>query len=210
MLLNQNRIFVDDWDGKSPSICPECGGKLIPRKGEINIHHWAHEVLSPNCNWQPESQWHVAIKTAFHKCGWKIEHTIFIKDKKYRLDAYNPKHKFAAEFINTKCEDYLQKHDDLCSSGYVPQWIWNGHKFLNRETKYYKSECKRFLEAFGGHSFIHRYDKSRSEIHSKIIRSYNKLDDFTMGNWHSKGEVICNGFVQEMKTFLEIYNKIQD
>jgi len=40
-------------------FCPLCGELLIPKCGEIKIHHWAHESKR-HCDswWEPESKWH--------------------------------------------------------------------------------------------------------------------------------------------------------
>lgn len=45
--------------------CPECNGKLIPKIGDIRIHHWAHECKGV-CNYdeEPDNEWHM---------GWKKE-----------------------------------------------------------------------------------------------------------------------------------------
>ncbi len=39
--------------------CPNCGAELIPKCGNIKIHHWSHKRLN-NCDnwWESETEWH--------------------------------------------------------------------------------------------------------------------------------------------------------
>ena len=48
------------------AFCPLCQCDMVPKCGEINIWHWAHESLQ-NCDtWhEPESLWHLGWKRQF-------------------------------------------------------------------------------------------------------------------------------------------------
>ena len=43
--------------------CPQCSAKVIPKCGELVIHHWAHEA-DYDCDpwWEHESEWHRSWK----------------------------------------------------------------------------------------------------------------------------------------------------
>lgn len=43
-------------------FCPGCGESLIPKCGEINIHHWSHHRADCDPWYEPETRWHL---------GWK-------------------------------------------------------------------------------------------------------------------------------------------
>lgn len=47
-------------------ICPFCGANLIPKCGNIRIHHWAH-ISDKNCDkwWENETEWHRSWKNNF-------------------------------------------------------------------------------------------------------------------------------------------------
>lgn len=48
---------------KAEGWCPTCGERVIPKVGDINIPHWAHQSRSDCDPWsEPESEWHL---------GWK-------------------------------------------------------------------------------------------------------------------------------------------
>jgi hypothetical protein len=46
--------------------CPICGSELIPKCGEVKVHHWAHKE-ERNCDpwWEPETEWHRSWKNNF-------------------------------------------------------------------------------------------------------------------------------------------------
>ena len=41
------------------AVCPCCGSSVVPKCGEIVVHHWAHEARADCDRWsEPESPWH--------------------------------------------------------------------------------------------------------------------------------------------------------
>jgi competence protein CoiA len=55
-LHNGNRIRAVSGQN---AICPQCHMRVIPKCGELVVHHWAHEA-SFDCDpwWEPETEWH--------------------------------------------------------------------------------------------------------------------------------------------------------
>ena len=37
------RVYVDDTASNMDYFCPTCGSPVIPRKGEVRRHHFAHK-----------------------------------------------------------------------------------------------------------------------------------------------------------------------
>lgn len=45
------------------AICPQCGGEVLSKCGQINIWHWAHKCAGDCDTWhEPETEWHLAWK----------------------------------------------------------------------------------------------------------------------------------------------------
>lgn len=45
--------------------CPACRAEVIPKCGELIVHHWAHRAAEDCDRWaEPESAWHASWKTA--------------------------------------------------------------------------------------------------------------------------------------------------
>lgn len=56
-------VFIDEVDRglECGCFCPHCGGKLIAKKGEVNLHHFAHYQVE-NCGKGAESVLHLLGK----------------------------------------------------------------------------------------------------------------------------------------------------
>lgn len=60
---------INDNDQKiaaSPSnkaTCSCCGGEVIAKCGKIKIWHWAHKSKAIDCNFEPETNWHLQWKS---------------------------------------------------------------------------------------------------------------------------------------------------
>jgi len=70
--------------------CPGCGAELVPKCGEIVIHHWAHRG-DDNCDpwWQGETDWHRGWKSLFPAEWCEVS---FERDGvKHRADVVTPK-----------------------------------------------------------------------------------------------------------------------
>lgn len=69
--------------------CPLCDNELIPRCGEINIHHWAHKKDADCDPWyESETDWHLAQKSVV-PADW-VEVTIKKDGEKHRADILRP------------------------------------------------------------------------------------------------------------------------
>ena len=73
-VLNGERI--EPQKGIKDAICPICGEIVVPKCGQIKIHHWAHQSTI-NCDpwWESETEWHRKWKDNFSKeCQEVIMH----------------------------------------------------------------------------------------------------------------------------------------
>ena len=63
--------------------CPFCGEDVIPKCGNIKIHHWAHKSKD-NCDswWEHETEWHRQWKNIFpDRCQEFILYDEITKEK---------------------------------------------------------------------------------------------------------------------------------
>src|SRR5690348_4740540 len=95
MLLNHARKTPRDWDDAEASLCPDCGSRLLARRGPVLAWHWAHKGTAGNnsaalgCH-TSETFWHLRWKEAYHSfSGWEIEVPIECDGCQYRADAMN-------------------------------------------------------------------------------------------------------------------------
>jgi competence CoiA-like predicted nuclease len=66
-------------------LCPICKGIVIPKMGDIKVHHWAH-IANKDCDdWSEyETEWHIGWKSAFPKEN--VEALILKNNKYHRAD----------------------------------------------------------------------------------------------------------------------------
>ena len=116
-----------EFDGKKiiakPGLighCPSCGSELIPRCGNIKIHHWAHKSKKMCDNWwENETQWHRDWKNHFPN-EWQEVVQIADDGEKHIADV-KTKEGWVVEFQHS----YL-KHEERESRNkfYNPNLIW--------------------------------------------------------------------------------------
>ncbi|WP_365321240.1 competence protein CoiA family protein [uncultured Pseudophaeobacter sp.] len=65
-------------------VCPFCRSEMVPRCGEVRIHHWAHKSKA-NCDpWrEPETDWHR---------NWKNEFPLSWQEKIFQDEATGERH----------------------------------------------------------------------------------------------------------------------
>lgn len=151
MLTNHKREFVSQWAG-GESLCPDCRGELIARRGDVMPWHWAHKPNTTNrnvCGWS-ETNWHLtwkeAVKNYGQEKGWQVEVPIQINGKKYRLDAakvVDGKVVEAYEFVHSLSESYTAKHTMLRLYGIPVLWVFDGEEFASARAEYKPSKHGR-------------------------------------------------------------------
>jgi|TARA_R100000093_G_scaffold71463_3_gene47304 hypothetical protein len=114
--------------------CPGCGGEVLGKCGEINIHHWAH-LSGEDCDpWsEPEGEWHLAWKNMFPK-EWQEQ---YIKStfgsEKHRADIKipgGPVIELQSSSISNEEIKKREKFYNKFSNGII--WIVNGEEFTSR------------------------------------------------------------------------------
>lgn len=113
------------------AICPHCRGPLVPKCGEVVIHHWAHKEAK-NCPYSSgTTYWHYEWLVNFDDLaekGWEVEYFL----KSVRFDAFNAQKKQAVEFQRLIDLDYARAKISLCESeGIKLFWLISPHLFKN-------------------------------------------------------------------------------
>ena len=133
-----NHLGKAVWDCRytdvSESLCPTCEGPLVGKRYETRIWHWAHKPQHRADCPHYESHWHLVAKVAQSRLpNWIIEHPISTPAKKYRVDAYNTKHKHIREFVHTVTPYYYTKHLVLREHQHSHiNWVYDGEQFVSK------------------------------------------------------------------------------
>ena len=110
------------------ATCECCGAELIPKCGNIRIHHWAHKG-GHDCDhwWEPETEWHRKWKNKFPEEWQEIVKSDIEAGERHRADIYNPGMELVIEFQNSSL-DILEKESR--EKFYKKMlWVVNAAKF---------------------------------------------------------------------------------
>ena len=116
--------------------CPICGGEVLSKCGNVNIHHWAH-ISGEDCDpWsEPETEWHREWKNQFpFECR---EVTIQGDGESHRADVCLPNGMVLEFQHSTLKPDDIRKREEFYSkytNGMV--WVVDGTEFMDRWVKY--------------------------------------------------------------------------
>lgn len=145
MIENIKYRFALDKNNKQISItnairgdffsCPFCGSRMIAKKGEVKIHHFAHlGSCTETWKYDPMTEWHKNWQNEFPK-----------ENQEIMLRKGNIKHiadvlinKYVVEFQHSKIslEEFLDRNRFYTSLGYKLIWIFdfvNGQNIRNME-----------------------------------------------------------------------------
>lgn len=117
-------------------ICQVCGSELIPKCGEIKIHHWSHKSKS-NCDtwWENETEWHREWKNRFPD-SWQETILNDINTGEKHIADVRTEDGFVLEFQYSRINIKEQESRERFYRRMV--WVLNG---VRRKTDY-----KRFYE----------------------------------------------------------------
>ena len=126
---NGKRVYIDDTSSSEEYFCPcpSCQGKLIVRKGQINVHHFAHRPKTKCADYWHEdmSEWHKYWQSLF-----PVEMQEIYKEKddsSHRADVLIEKTKIVLEFQHSSLssEEFEDRNFFYNSLGYKVIWIFD-------------------------------------------------------------------------------------
>ncbi|MBL7874309.1 MAG: hypothetical protein JNL53_01520 [Cyclobacteriaceae bacterium] len=110
------------------ATCPCCETELIPKCGQIKVHHWAHKK-GHNCDpwWEPETEWHRNWKNKFPNDWQEIIKFDTSNNEKHIADIYVPTKELVIEFQNSPInKDELESRERFYKKMI---WVVNAHDF---------------------------------------------------------------------------------
>lgn len=201
MILNHNRTPVWKWQGEE-SLCPDCQGQLIARRGDIVVWHWAHHARLQGrqiCG-HSESEWHLRMKLAYLNFqDWEIEVPIQVGGRKLRLDARSKRTEQIREFVHSLSPYYVEKHYLLKTNNCKVLWIFDGEEFRS---------LRAFAVRGGGQkNFLKPSAYETWEWTGGLVHWNNKL----WRNWRGNIWYPCTGpLAREVCSRFEMSRNIQE
>lgn len=146
-LLNNERIKAQK--GIKNAICPICEEIVIPKCGQIKIHHWAHKNKE-NCDpwWENETEWHRQWKNNFSKEYQEIIQYDPVTGEKHVADV-KTKTGIVLEFQHSYMEITEQHSREKFYKNMI--WVIDARKYydkfkdVNRTHCYYCKNKQRYF-----------------------------------------------------------------
>lgn len=120
--------------------CPGCGAVVIPKCGEIRIHHWSHQKTKM-CDdwWEPETEWHREWKDQF-PTSWQENFLVDeITGEKHIADVITD-YGFVLEFQHSHITLEERKSREDFYKNMV--WIVDGGRLKRNHARFRKKQKK--------------------------------------------------------------------
>lgn len=133
-MLNDKRI--EPQKGIKNAICPVCGEIVIPKCGNIKIHHWAHKTKQ-HCDpwWENETEWHRQWKNEFPNDYQEVK----MKDEKtgemHVADVKTPTD-IVIEFQHSSIKEQEQYSREQFYKNMI--WVVDAKKYYDKFKRNYK------------------------------------------------------------------------
>lgn len=124
---DSKRIHIDKAERGGDYFCPTCGAKMIVKKGEVRIHHFAHapgSICSDHWHYDM-SEWHLSWQNRFPENTQEI---VKIKDhERHRADVLLEDKKIVIEFQHSplSAEEFEDRNSFYASLGYKIIWVFD-------------------------------------------------------------------------------------
>lgn len=142
------RVFIEQTHVKQDYFCPECGEKLVLKKGEIRMHHFAHPAHS-QCtdSWHYDmSDWHMRWQNRF---PLETQEIVKTKDsQRHRADVLLEGKKVVFEFQHSPltAEEFDERNSFYNSLGYKVIWIFDvSEQYDSGSIENYKSDLYKWV-----------------------------------------------------------------
>ena len=137
------RVFIDQTKEGELYYCPLCGSEVITKKGDINVHHFAHKINpDSSCDdWSSDmSDWHRNWQEQFpEECR---EVVIVHEGEKHRADILIDQTVIEFQHSRMSNEEFEKRNNFYVSAGYKLIWLFDMvEEFENEKMTYGKNQC---------------------------------------------------------------------
>lgn len=178
--IKGNRVDIAEAKEKEQYFCPICKAKLIQKRGNIKIHHFAHESGSECDSWNYDmSEWHREWQKRFPVDSREV--VVEKKGIKHRADILI--NKTVVEFQHSKIsnEEFNDRNLFYKYCGYDVIWLFDLREYYDDEriTVSYNNG-NLFIWKWPPHTFDNFWPK-RDQSQIKVFFQFSDLDKETYG-----------------------------
>ena len=138
------RIHAKNIKNGETYICPICGERLIPKCGDINVHHFAH-VHDSNCDsyfGDYKSEWHIGMQELFPE---KYREVIVRHNGAVRVaDILCGKYVVEFQHSPMSAVEFDRRNAFYNAAGYTVIWVFDcQNAYLNNQIRFLSCEDER-------------------------------------------------------------------
>lgn len=131
----RERVHASNADKAKEYTCPICDGKVIPKQGNCNIHHFAHVSKCTDPWYYDMSKWHSDWQAQFPQKNREV--VIEYNNEKHRADVMACGYIVEFQHSSITSEEFDERNEFYLKYGKKVIWIFD---FVD-EYKYDKMEC---------------------------------------------------------------------
>lgn len=206
---NLKKVHIDETISKEEYICPECGVKLITKKGDIRAHHFAHpsgHVCTET--WESKhhySDWHTKWQDAYPRENQEIY--LNLGEVRHRADIIIGKTVIEFQHSLLTKEEFDERNNFYSNLGYRVIWLFDVSSLYNSKIKEYcedESSIKfKWQNPTKGKAFnaydvkcgrVELFFQMKDEEEHSIVKvedvSWMGFEEFTTSDWMSRSEFL--------------------
>lgn len=120
---DKQRIHATDAEKECEYFCPICGGGVIPRQGEVNAWHFAHQSSCVD-DWKYDmSEWHRAWQERFPKDAREI--VVEYKGECHRADILIGRYVIEFQHSPISAGKFEERNSFYTKAGYKVIWVFD-------------------------------------------------------------------------------------
>ena len=118
-----NRVYAEEADKSQEYTCPVCGGKVIPRQGDVNRDHFAHESACEDTWSYDMSDWHRGWQEQFPRENREV--VVKFKGERHRADVLIGKYVIEFQHSPISAGEVKRRNEFYSRAGYKVVWVFD-------------------------------------------------------------------------------------
>ena len=203
------KVHIDETISREEYTCPGCGVKLITRKGDIRMHHFAHPG-GHRCTetWESkrhDTEWHTNWQCSYPRENQEVY--LNLGEVRHRADIIIGKTVIEFQHSLLNKEDFDERNNFYSNLGYRVIWLFDVSSLYGSSINEYREDETgiKFTwqnptkgKAFNAYDVkagrIELFLQMKDEEENSIVKvedvSWMGFEEFTTSKWMSKSEFL--------------------
>lgn len=184
--VSGQRVHAEDADKEQEYFCPICGESVIPRQGEVNVWHFAHQSACID-GWEYDmSEWHRTWQERFPKENREV--TVEHHGVSHRADVLVNGCVIEFQHSSISANEFEERNRFYTSAGYKIIWVFDEiFAFEDRRIIESFDDCNKFIWKWPNQAISSVVPQNSKNI-AILLQFSEGEDDNEDGYWLAKVE----------------------